>query len=485
MATQSALSFETIDPLTQRVASVCDKHRVSLGCPADLTRFLAALEHDKLLAMDFWAVIGGMSVEPPRVSDDLSILSKSANAKSEEMQEQILEAIVRAITGVGVSEMICAGGQRRQAIEDLKHLLAGRDKQSSPMEFAHAGTRTAEASNAWPFRYKYRHIPELQSGQLPPSQSQSNESSTDQKKVEDQAFAMTPGSWQGAHDGIATDGADPAPPPHHHEDNDIRRALFGEESLMFSAATAPSESEVMKLVKLTASRIEPRQLVRVIGSALLIAAFSAAIIHIRNTGVLRSSVDSLKEMLSGFETAENVSNDNASEAKGASQPMKSRGVSGKHQQKAHPAKPQDSSVDAAAKPTSPETGNAAGGSNTVAEKLPAAYETTTDGSAGADAGAKAGPIEVSPEVMKANLIPLAGPDSSFAAGLQQGKSRVVMQVVISKLGVVESLRVTEGDSALRAAATRAVSTWRYRPYLVNGVPVTVITTVTVNFMMDS
>ncbi len=115
-----------------------------------------------------------------------------------------------------------------------------------------------------------------------------------------------------------------------------------------------------------------------------------------------------------------------------------------------------------------------------------AYEPAPDVSTGADAGpAKAGPIEVSPEVMKANLITLAGPDSSFAAGLQQGKSRVVMQVVISKLGVVESLRVTEGDSALRTAATRAVSTWRYRPYLVNGAPVAVITTVTVNFMMDS
>jgi Gram-negative bacterial TonB protein C-terminal len=486
MATQSSFSVATIDLLMQRIALVCDKHRVTLGSPAELAGFLTALEHDKLLAMDFWAVIGGMSVEPSRASDDLSILSKSANAQSEETQEQILEAIVRVITGVSVSEMICAGGQSRQAMEDLKHLMDGRDKPSSSMAVALAETHTAEASTAWAVGYKYRNTPELQLGQLQSSQSQPNESSTDKKKVENQGFAMTQGSRRGAHDGIATDGADPVPPRSYHEDNDIRRVLFGEESLDSGEAAAPSRSGVMKLVKLGASWIESGQLVRVIASALLIVAVSAVTIHIHNTDALPSYTGSLKEMLSGLETAENVSNDNADEAKGTAQPMKSRGGSGRHQQKTHPAKPLDTSADAVAKPKAPETGDAEGDSNPVGEKLPVAYETAPDRSTGDDAdAARSGPIEVSPEVMKENLIPLAGSGSSFAAGLQQGKSRVVMQVVISKLGIVESLRVTEGDSALRAAATRAVSTWRYRPYLVNGVPVTVKTIVTVNFMMDS
>ena len=44
--------------------------------------------------------------------------------------------------------------------------------------------------------------------------------------------------------------------------------------------------------------------------------------------------------------------------------------------------------------------------------------------------------------------------------------------------------VTEGDSRLRSAAEEAVYKWRYRPYVLNGQPVEVATTVTVNFNLN-
>jgi outer membrane biosynthesis protein TonB len=59
-----------------------------------------------------------------------------------------------------------------------------------------------------------------------------------------------------------------------------------------------------------------------------------------------------------------------------------------------------------------------------------------------------------------------------------------MQALISKDGTVKRVHVTEGDSRLRSAAEEAVYKWRYRPYVLNGQPVEVATTVTVNFNLN-
>lgn len=57
---------------------------------------------------------------------------------------------------------------------------------------------------------------------------------------------------------------------------------------------------------------------------------------------------------------------------------------------------------------------------------------------------------------------------------------VVIQAIVTARGTVEPIRVISGSPELRQAALDAVSTWRYRPYLVNGVPVDVSTTIAVN-----
>ncbi len=58
---------------------------------------------------------------------------------------------------------------------------------------------------------------------------------------------------------------------------------------------------------------------------------------------------------------------------------------------------------------------------------------------------------------------------------------VVLEVNISTDGAVESLKTVSGHPMLIPAAIDAVKQWRYRPYLVNGVPAPVETTVTVSF----
>jgi protein TonB len=60
---------------------------------------------------------------------------------------------------------------------------------------------------------------------------------------------------------------------------------------------------------------------------------------------------------------------------------------------------------------------------------------------------------------------------------------VVIQATISKGGQVENLRVVNGPTMLRQPAMDAVRTWRYRPYLLDGEPVEVETTVSVTFTL--
>jgi protein TonB len=61
---------------------------------------------------------------------------------------------------------------------------------------------------------------------------------------------------------------------------------------------------------------------------------------------------------------------------------------------------------------------------------------------------------------------------------------VQLQATISRDGTIENLRVVDGPALLRAAALDAVKQWRYRPYLLNGDPVEVETTINVDFTMN-
>jgi protein TonB len=53
--------------------------------------------------------------------------------------------------------------------------------------------------------------------------------------------------------------------------------------------------------------------------------------------------------------------------------------------------------------------------------------------------------------------------------------------VVDKTGHVEQATAMSGSDLLRPAAVEAVRQWTYRPYLLNGQPTEVETTVTVNF----
>ena len=60
---------------------------------------------------------------------------------------------------------------------------------------------------------------------------------------------------------------------------------------------------------------------------------------------------------------------------------------------------------------------------------------------------------------------------------------MVLHAVITRDGKVEELRVISGHPLLIQAAEDAVRQWRYQPTLLNGDPVEIEMTITVNFEM--
>jgi protein TonB len=73
------------------------------------------------------------------------------------------------------------------------------------------------------------------------------------------------------------------------------------------------------------------------------------------------------------------------------------------------------------------------------------------------------------------------PAIAKAAGVQ---GTVILAATISKAGTIENLRVMGGPVMLQRAALDAVETWRYKPYLLDGQPVEVETSISVIFTMQ-
>jgi periplasmic protein TonB len=67
------------------------------------------------------------------------------------------------------------------------------------------------------------------------------------------------------------------------------------------------------------------------------------------------------------------------------------------------------------------------------------------------------------------------------AGVQ---GQVVLEAVISRAGRIENLRTVSGHPWLVQAAKAAVNQWEFRPYILNGTPIEVMTQITVDFKLD-
>jgi len=92
-----------------------------------------------------------------------------------------------------------------------------------------------------------------------------------------------------------------------------------------------------------------------------------------------------------------------------------------------------------------------------------------------------GPIKVSTGTMSGYW--LAKPDPVYPpiAKAAHVQGAVILHATISKQGTIENVQVVTGPPMLVNSAVDAVKRWRSRPYILDGDPTEVETTITVNF----
>ncbi len=95
-----------------------------------------------------------------------------------------------------------------------------------------------------------------------------------------------------------------------------------------------------------------------------------------------------------------------------------------------------------------------------------------------------GGVEVAPDEQQKKLVrkvEAVYPDVARQAGVE---GTVVLNLVIGKDGAVQGVKLLSGDPVLAQAAMDAVEHWRYAPTIVDGRPVNVLTSVSIEFHLQ-
>jgi TonB family protein len=90
-------------------------------------------------------------------------------------------------------------------------------------------------------------------------------------------------------------------------------------------------------------------------------------------------------------------------------------------------------------------------------------------------------IKVGGNVQAANLIRKTQPQYPEEAQKGGITGEVRLSAIIGRDGMIQNLQLISGHPLLVEAAIQAVETWLYKPTLLNGAPVEVVTTITISF----
>lgn len=94
-------------------------------------------------------------------------------------------------------------------------------------------------------------------------------------------------------------------------------------------------------------------------------------------------------------------------------------------------------------------------------------------------------VRISQGVTKGLLIHRVEPSYPTLARAARVQGDVILTAIIDINGEIKNLQLVSGHPMLVPAAIAAVRQWRYKPYLLNGQPVEVETTITVIFSLSS
>ena len=94
-------------------------------------------------------------------------------------------------------------------------------------------------------------------------------------------------------------------------------------------------------------------------------------------------------------------------------------------------------------------------------------------------------LKVPADTMQRRIVHEVAPEYPEAARLAGVQGTVVLDAIVSAEGAVTEVQVVSGPEALSLAAINAVRWWRYEPYILNGQPAMVETTVSINFRLTN
>jgi protein TonB len=92
-------------------------------------------------------------------------------------------------------------------------------------------------------------------------------------------------------------------------------------------------------------------------------------------------------------------------------------------------------------------------------------------------------VRVPGAVADGNILTKVQPVYPPIARAAHVEGSVVMHALIGKDGAVKQLDALIGPDMLKGAAVDAVRQWTYKPYMLDGVPIAVDTTITVKFIL--
>jgi bla regulator protein blaR1 len=94
-----------------------------------------------------------------------------------------------------------------------------------------------------------------------------------------------------------------------------------------------------------------------------------------------------------------------------------------------------------------------------------------------------GPVAVKAEIMQNQILHKISPVYPEEAKKARIQGKVQLNAVIGKNGEIEELKVVSGPRELQQSAVDAVRQWTYKPFLLNGEPVDVKTTINVTYTL--
>jgi hypothetical protein len=502
---------ERFDAYVRRFRAICAMHGIQVGSRGDLCGFMQKLMEDRHLSMDFWSFVGKLSGrEGGELSDD-----------------QMLAVIVEGVTGGESSE------EDGRVVDDLRAMLAGVDIQGpgkGQVDLAAFPPRSETAPPQADGELRPRVVelkarfsraafsPEVVNEEanhataspttLPPQLDETlvrlgvanlvkqylEDIDNRVRKLEAQpegeaaavaiADATTPRSLE-----------EPPEKPPKEEREDPPITFVGNARLVLGpnvSAVAPLRSNrTHPPIRVPLENYsQPKGFGRTVFEVgLALALFEAAFLGYQHRPPLREQIDAFAQDVhnSLVQKIENFWANAAATAHPIAPPTRvSQEESPREpilQGTSTPPPANTNTNTAQPTPGSPAASASSGSSSRTTDRAETQTgpESATDRLATAD---EAGVVRVAPAAMEANLVVSRVPVYPEVAKVDRIEGRVVMETVISKNGFVKRVHVIEGDSRLRSAATEAVYKRLYRPYILNGEPVDVATTVAVDFKLD-